>query len=218
VQLDGSPLISFTGGAIGNNSQASAGTGNGINVTSPTAYFSIIGTRIGGDSSDQPDSSGNQQYGIYIDSTVTAPSFVIDKVNALGNQQGALLDKSAATSEKNIGIIVGFNKFATSIPNVLVNGAFQIWQRGASFGFGGPTPCADFWICARSGSVSGGVLSQQSGGPAGSRYYARLQDATTDTATIRCTSLRSLQQRIRRPSPDRIFRLPFMLAKRPRPS
>jgi hypothetical protein len=168
----------FSGGTVSDNGSGS----DGFHITSQTAYFSISGTRVGGDIRDQPGTIGSQRWGIYIDSSVTSPSFIIDGVNALGNTTGAFLDLSASTSNKFICSVIGFTRTAASLPNVLVNGGFQIWQRGTHFTFGNAVVCADYWICKRGSNVPNGSLNQQSGGPSGSQYYARLQRASGDAS------------------------------------
>jgi hypothetical protein len=179
--LSGAPLIVITGGMIAGNSASSSNSYDGINVASPTAYFSIIGTRIGGDATGQPNTLGAQRYGINITSAVTAPSFVIDNVNGLGNQSGALFDGSGTVNNNAVGSIVGLNTFVSALPSALVNGTFQVWQRGTSFNLGASAPCADYWVCRR--GSGGGILTQQSPGPLGSQYYARLQRPSGDTTT-----------------------------------
>ena len=182
--LAGSPSTFIVGGVIGSNSANHPELNyDGILVSSPTACFSIIGTRVGGDATNQLGTIGDQRYGINILPTVTAPSFVIDKINGLGNYVGALFDASTTVNNNAVGSIVGVDKFASTLPSALVNGAFQIWQRGTSFSFGSATPCADFWVCMRHNSVSGGILSQQGPGPLGSQYYARLQRQSGDPST-----------------------------------
>ncbi len=70
--------------------------------------------------------------------------------------------------------------------NVLVNGAFDIWQRGTSFasGFASPYFIADRWQATRGGNVVGATMSRQtSGAPAGFQYYVRLQRDSGNTGT-----------------------------------
>jgi hypothetical protein len=198
VELLGSPWVCFTGGTVGDNGGFASNTYNGFHITSQSAFFSICGTRVGGNINDQPDMTGAQQYGIYISpasgGSPTA-SFIIDDVNALGNMTGALYDGSPITANKYIGTILGFPKTSanlpnvTSLPNVLVNGAFQVWQRGTMFAFGNNISTADFWICRRGSNNANGTLTQMHGGPTGvggtgssqSTYFARLGRTNGDT-------------------------------------
>lgn len=71
--------------------------------------------------------------------------------------------------------------------NVLINGAFDIWQRGTSFTTGtlaSPFFIADRWQSTRSAAVSGATISRQSSGaPTGFQYYVRMQRDSGNTST-----------------------------------
>jgi hypothetical protein len=74
---------------------------------------------------------------------------------------------------------------APSPRNLLINGAFSIWQRGTSIAVGAArTYTADRWVAYRSGFVLGATVSRQAGSQG--QYCARVQrDAgNASTATI----------------------------------
>ena len=89
----------------------------------------------------------------------------------------------------NAGISVGgsaINPLATGIRNRIINGAFDIWQRGTSFSVGGSvTYLADRWCAVQyAGSVA--VFSQQTTGLSEATYCLRCQrnSGNTYTATV----------------------------------
>ena len=69
-------------------------------------------------------------------------------------------------------------------PNVIINGGFDIWQRGTSFT--NPTTftyTADRWQAYRGAFVSGLTISRQATGLTGFEYGIRLQRASGNTST-----------------------------------
>lgn len=70
--------------------------------------------------------------------------------------------------------------------NLLINGAFQIWQKGTSIAgaAAAATGTVDGWNFCRSGFAAGATISRQTGSNA--RYCARLQrdNSNSSTATI----------------------------------
>lgn len=72
--------------------------------------------------------------------------------------------------------------------NAVINGGFDIWQRGTS-GFTGSSPYygADRWFFARPSAVAGSTMSRQAAGLDGFQYCARLQrdSGNTNTTTVR---------------------------------
>lgn len=64
----------------------------------------------------------------------------------------------------------------------IINGAFDIWQRGTSFAVAsGGQYTADRWFARRAGGITGGAASRQTGEK--SRYCIRLQRDSSDTST-----------------------------------
>lgn len=55
-------------------------------------------------------------------------------------------------------------QYPTSHRNIVINGAFDIWQRGTSFTSVSPFYCADRWQMTRAGAVAGGTFSRQLAG------------------------------------------------------
>jgi hypothetical protein len=71
--------------------------------------------------------------------------------------------------------------------NSVINGAFNVWQRGTSFNGSAPYYGADRWFFARPGAVAGSTLSRQSSGLTGFTYCARMQrdSGNTNTSAVR---------------------------------
>lgn len=67
--------------------------------------------------------------------------------------------------------------------NALVNGAFDVWQRGTSFGpvAAGLNHYADQWVAKR--DVAGNLVVNRATGPDGSPYCMRIQRNPGDTST-----------------------------------
>jgi hypothetical protein len=72
--------------------------------------------------------------------------------------------------------------------NILLNSAFDIWQRGTSFSHTGPSVIymADRWGAYRAGFAAGSSSSRQASGLTGFQYSARIQrdSGNTSTATL----------------------------------
>ena len=101
-------------------------------------------------------------------------------------------------------------KYLTALSNVpafnnsmyrqtIINGNFDIWQRGTSLVSGGSSPyvIADRWQSFRSGNVVGATFSQQDGtGVTGSKYCLRAQRnngiSTTNALSIWSCSMESI--------------------------
>lgn len=66
--------------------------------------------------------------------------------------------------------------------NALINGAFEIWQRGTSFASGAVAYTADRWKFTRAGAAAGATNSRQTGFN-GARFCARLARDSGNTAT-----------------------------------
>ena len=65
--------------------------------------------------------------------------------------------------------------------NHVINGAFDIWQRGTSFTGAVTQYCADRWKIGRTSNVSGYTLSRSTDTPLGFKYSAKLQRNPGDT-------------------------------------
>ena len=105
----------------------------------------------------------------------------LSDVLAVGNNGETLVaDSSTSTGLR-------YNPSQAAGKNVLINGAFDIWQRGTSFATGSlasPYFVADRWQSTRSGAASGATISRQtSGAPTGFQYYVRLQRDSGNTGT-----------------------------------
>jgi hypothetical protein len=70
-----------------------------------------------------------------------------------------------------------------SISNAIINGAFDIWQRGTSFALTGAYNYTADRFTATSASGSGATLSRQASGLTGFNYAARLQRNSGSTVT-----------------------------------
>lgn len=76
--------------------------------------------------------------------------------------------------------------------NLLINGAFQVWQRGTSFASGGAVVyTADRWAFYRTGLVAGATASQQVGSQA--RNCMRLQRDNGNASTAGLILVQSLE-------------------------
>lgn len=68
--------------------------------------------------------------------------------------------------------------------NGVINGAFDIWQRGTSITLGATQAyTADRWYSYRGGLVTGYIVSRQASSLTGIQYAARVQRNTGDTST-----------------------------------
>jgi hypothetical protein len=66
--------------------------------------------------------------------------------------------------------------------NALINGAFDIWQRGTSFAGNPSQACADRWFAGRS-SVAGSTFTRQTSDLNGFNYKMRVQRDSGNSAT-----------------------------------
>ena len=68
--------------------------------------------------------------------------------------------------------------------NAIINGGFDIWQRGTSITLGATQAyTADRWYSYRGGLVTGCIVSRQASSLTGIQYAARVQRNTGDTST-----------------------------------
>lgn len=70
----------------------------------------------------------------------------------------------------------------TSNRNILINGSFNVWQRGTSFADSAFGLTVDRWEAGRGGFASGLTVSRQTG-PTNFQYCARVQRASGNTST-----------------------------------
>lgn len=67
--------------------------------------------------------------------------------------------------------------------NAVINGAFDIWQRGTSFTGASPYYTADRFVCLRATAALGATFSRQSSGLTSFQYSIRLQRDSGNTGT-----------------------------------
>jgi hypothetical protein len=117
--------------------------------------------------------------------------------NAIVDAKGDLIAASAADTPARLAVgsngetLVADSSTSTGLRyqsayngNALINGAFDIWQRGTSIASGAFYPyTADRWQCVRGGVVAGMTTSRQLSGLAGFQYCARLQRDSGNTST-----------------------------------
>jgi hypothetical protein len=77
--------------------------------------------------------------------------------------------------------------------NEIINGGFDIWQRGTSFTGAAPYYTADRWQNYRPGAVAGSTYSRQSAGLNGFDYAIRMQRNAGDTNTSYLRLARSFE-------------------------
>lgn len=188
ISIAGSAGIEITAPRCGQNSVSNRGpatinTYDGINVSGATSYVRIVGGRSGGTILEGEGTiSSSQRYGLSIESTVTAGRVQAEGIDLNGNLTGPVNDAGGVSVGRLISDCPGFTPATTARRNGVVNGGFQVWQRGTSFAFGDVIPTADFWIADRgSTGHTGATLSRQSG--ENGAYCARMQRNSADTQT-----------------------------------
>ena len=67
--------------------------------------------------------------------------------------------------------------------NYIINGAFDIWQRGTSFSAGAVAYSADRWVSGRASSAAGSTLSRSTDVPANFTYSSKMQRDSGNSAT-----------------------------------
>jgi hypothetical protein len=89
---------------------------------------------------------------------------------------------NTATTQQNSGGAV--SPFIAG-KNFIINGGFDIWQRGTSFASSGTLGLygADRWVYFRGSGVSAGTFSRQASGLTGFQYAMRVQRNSGDTST-----------------------------------
>lgn len=106
-------------------------------------------------------------------------------ISTAGKVSGAALT-SLASIPSGAGVIPSANLPTSNTDNLLINGNFDVWQRGTSF-ISTTTPAnsddtflVDRWILLSDGNDIVDVTRQTSGAPEGSRYYIRLDVETAN--------------------------------------
>lgn len=78
--------------------------------------------------------------------------------------------------------------------NAIINGAFDIWQRGTSFTVGTGYPyTADRWQVIRAGAVAGMTVTRQSASLTGLQYALRCQRDSGNTNTAALTAWQTIE-------------------------
>jgi hypothetical protein len=121
--------------------------------------------------------------------------------NAIVDAKGDLIAASAADTPARLAVgangetLVADSTTSTGLRyqgsmaagrNGVINGGFDIWQRGTSFIGTGYNFTADRWTCARGGFAAGGTFSQQSAADANLpniQYAVRMQRDSGNTGT-----------------------------------
>jgi hypothetical protein len=120
--------------------------------------------------------------------------------DAIVDAKGDLIVASAADTVARLAVgnngetVVADSTTATGLRyqsgyngNAIINGGFDIWQRGTSFGsqagLGTPAYTADRWHFYRAAGASGATLSRQASSLTGIQYCARVQRNSGDTNT-----------------------------------
>jgi hypothetical protein len=94
------------------------------------------------------------------------------------------LVKNGATQIALLGQDIDTFLFRPFTKNAVINGAFDIWQRGTSIAIGTFYPyTADRWQGVRGGVVTGMTVSRQTSGLTGIQYCARIQRDSGNTST-----------------------------------
>ena len=124
-----------------------------------------------------------------------------DDANAIQNTivdaKGDLIAASAADTPARLAVgnngetLVADSSTSTGLRyqsayngNGVINGAFDIWQRGTSIAVGAAYPyTADRWQAVRGGVVAGMTVSRQSSGLTSFQYCARIQRDSGNTST-----------------------------------
>jgi hypothetical protein len=97
---------------------------------------------------------------------------------AVGNNGETLVADSSATTG------LRYNPSQAAGKNGLINGGFDIWQRGTSFAFSGSSYVysADRWEHVRDGYATGATASRQTASLQGFRYAMRVQRDSGNTS------------------------------------
>ena len=98
VLLNGGTDVVFTGGVIGNNSQATSGGFNGFAVGANVSRFTITGIRSGAIKQDSLPAIASQGYGICVNAG-NSDDYVIANNNLVGNVIGGLGDGGTGTNK-----------------------------------------------------------------------------------------------------------------------
>jgi hypothetical protein len=117
--------------------------------------------------------------------------------NAIVDAKGDLIAASAADTPARLAVgangetLVADSSTTTGLryqptmaagKNAIINGGFEIWQRGTSFSSNPSQACADRWFSGRS-SVAGATFSRQTSDLTGFNYKMRVQRDSGNSAT-----------------------------------
>ena len=107
---------------------------------------------------------------LWLDTDDTAEPLAIPA----GGAAGQILQKSTDSD---------YDTAWSNVPshNYIINGAFDIWQRGTSFTAGSRTYTADRWVVGRSGNDPGATITQSSDTPDNFDYALKVQRDSGDT-------------------------------------
>jgi hypothetical protein len=160
--LAGGQVIKYNAGTSNWVNGAAAG-GVTASATAPT-----LATAAAGDA--WFDTNDGTLYVCYVDVDSTKQWVQVQANSAL---EGSILSRLGALESQSIA-------YGTMSPNYVINGGFDIWQRGTSVALSTNAYSADRWIGNISGPTT--VTQQTTGVPTGARYVARI--APTSTAQI----------------------------------
>jgi hypothetical protein len=174
--LSGGQVIKYNAGTSNWVNGAAAG-GVTASATAPT-----LATAAAGDA--WFDTNDGTLYVCYVDVDSTKQWVQVQANSAL---EGSILARLGALESQSIA-------YGSMSPNYIINGGFDIWQRGTSIATGaGASYTADRWQTLRSGAVAGMTTTRQSSGLTGIQYCGRFQRDSGNTSTAALQLWQSLE-------------------------